>query len=89
MLPFKHGAAVMSIRTKTPIVPIMIYKKPKFFSCTHLLIGDPIEMTEYYDRKLTDEDYHEADEKLYNHMLKMRADHTAYLQAKKRKGKKA
>ena len=87
MQPFKHGAAVMAIHTKTPIVPIMMYKKPKFFRCTHILIGEPFELTEYYDRKLTDADFIEADEKLYNRMLQMRADHTAYLENKKRKKK--
>lgn len=87
MLPFKHGAAVMAIRTKTPVVPIMIYNKPKFFRVTHVLVGDPIELSEYYDKKLTDEEYREADNKLYEHMLKMRADHKAYLESKKNKKK--
>ena len=52
ILPFKHGASVMAIRTKTPIIPIMLYNKPRFFRMTHVLIGDPVELTEYYDRKL-------------------------------------
>lgn len=85
MLPFKHGASVMAIRTKTPIIPIMLYNKPRFFRMTHVLIGDPIELTEYYDRKLTDEDYAEADEKLRQLLLQMRADHKTYLESKKRK----
>lgn len=89
MLPFKHGASVMAIKTKTPIIPMVIYKKPKFFRCTHILVGEPLEFTEYYDRKLTDADYAEADEKLRNLMLKMRADHTEYLLSKKNKKKKA
>ena len=85
MLPFKSGASMMAIRTKTPIIPIMMYNRPKFFRVTHVLIGEPIELTEYYDKKLTDQDYAEADEKLRNHMLEMRAQHKAYLESKKRK----
>ena len=87
MLEFKHGASVMAIRTKTPIIPIVIYKKPRFFRMTHILIGDPLELTEYYDRKLTDEEYAEADNKLREIMLEMRHKHTAYLQEKKNKKK--
>ncbi len=85
--PFKHGAAVMAIHTKTPIVPIMMYTKPKFFRCTHILIGEPFELAEYYDRKLTDAEFAEADQKLYEYMLQMRKDHEAYLENKKAKKK--
>ena len=88
MLEFKHGASVMAIRTKTPIIPIVIYKKPRLFRMTHILVGDPFEFSEYYDRKLTDEDYAEADNKLREMMLQMRRDHAEYLQNKKSNKKK-
>lgn len=89
MLPFKHGASVMAIRAKVPIVPIVLYKKPRFFRVAHILVGEPFEFTEYYDRKLTEEDYKEADDKLRELMLQMRREHAEYLANKKKKGKKA
>ncbi len=89
LLPFKHGAAAIAIRAKVPVVPIMSYKKPRFFRMTHVLIGDPFELTEYYDRKLTEEELIEADEKLRGIMLELRDKHTKYLENKKKKGKKA
>ncbi len=89
LLPFKSGAAVMAIRTKTPIIPMVVYSKPRFFRCTHILIDKPLEFSEFYDKKLTEEDIAAADEKLRQHMLQMHNEHTAYLQAKKNKGKKA
>ena len=85
MLAFKHGAAIMAIRTKTPIIPMVIYNKPKLFRCTHILIGEPFELKEYYDRKLTNEEMNEADNKIRDLMLKMKAEHREYLQNKKRK----
>lgn len=89
MLEFKHGASIMAIRTKTPIVPIVLYEKPRFFRKAHILIGEPFEFSEYYDRKLTDEDYVEADTKLRNMMLNMRKEHAEFLKAEKeRKNKK-
>jgi 1-acyl-sn-glycerol-3-phosphate acyltransferase len=88
MLPFKHGASAMAIRTKSPILPMMIYKKPKWFRKTHILIGEPFEFTEYYDKKLTDEDFDAADEKLRQIMLALREEHTKFLENKKKKGKK-
>ena len=88
MLPFKHGASIMAIKTKTPIIPVVIYERPKFFKCAHILVGDPIYFTEYFDRKLTDEDYLEADNKLREIMLDMRRKHKEELESKKNRKKK-
>lgn len=84
MLPFKHGASVMAIKTKTPIIPIVMYDKPRFFRKAHILIDKPLELSEYYDRKLTQEDYAEADEKIRQRMIEMKAEHRAYLESKKK-----
>ena len=85
MLPFHHGAAVIAIKSKTPIIPIVIYKKPKCFRCTHILVGDPIELSEYYGKKLSEEEMGRIDEYLREHMIEMRRKHTEYLQNKKKR----
>lgn len=85
LLPFKPGAAVLAIRAKAPIVPMVIYNKPRFFHCTHILTEEPFELSQYYDRKLTEEEIAEADEYLYKYMLAMKEKHTAYLQSKKKR----
>lgn len=87
MLPFKAGATVFAIRTKTPIVPIMQYKKAKPFQIAHIIIGEPFELSEYYDRKLTQEEYEEADRKLYDKLISMRREHEQYLANRKKKCK--
>ncbi len=87
LLPFKHGAAVMAIKTKAPVIPVVIYKRPKLFRCTHVLMGEPIDLSEYYDKKLTDEEILQADEKIRETMLRLKCEHTAFLESKK-KGKK-
>lgn len=85
ILPFKHGASAMAIKTKTPIIPIVIYKKPKLFRRAHILMGEPLEFSEYYDKKPTEEDFAEADAKLRELMLKMKEEHTRFLEEKKAK----
>lgn len=85
MLPFRHGAAALAIKAKAPIVPIMTYKKPRFFRKTHVLIGDAFELSEYYDKKLTEEDYELIDGKLWDLMVDMRKRHTEYLESKKKR----
>lgn len=85
MLPFKHGAAIMAIKAKVPVVPVMLYAKPRFFRCAHVLVGDPIDLSEFYDRKLTDEEASRADEKIRSVMLNLRKEHKEYLENKKKK----
>ncbi len=86
LLPFKHGAAVMAIRAKAPIIPVVLYTKPRFFRVTHVIYGEPIELTEYYDKKLTEADYDAADEMLRSRILEMKTAHAELLKNKK-KGK--
>lgn len=71
-LPFKGGAALMSIRTKSPIIPIVQVKKAKLFRKADVIYGEPIEFCEYYDKKLTEEQIQECEQKLRNAMLCMR-----------------
>lgn len=85
MLPFKSGAAMLAIKTKTPIVPVLIYKKPMPFRLNHVIVGQPFELSEYYGKKLSQEILQEADEKLRQTLLKMRTEHTEYLKNRKRK----
>lgn len=70
-LPFKSGAAALSIKTKTPIVPMVQVKKIKAFKKAHVLYGEPFEFTDYYDKKLTEADILECDEILRTKMLEL------------------
>lgn len=88
-LPFHGGFALMAIRTKSPIIPFVICNRPKVFRKTHVVFGEPMELTEYYDRKLSKEDYEEAERKVVQYMYALREEHRAYLKEKKtKKGKK-
>ncbi len=83
--PFEHGAAAIAIKAKVPVIPMMLYKKPRYFRMTHFIVGEPFEFTEYYGRKLTAQDYEEADAKLREIMLELRRKHTEFLESKKKK----
>ena len=56
MLPFKNECFIFAIKTKVPIVPIMMLKKTKFLGRNRIIIGKPFYLDEYYDKKLGDED---------------------------------
>lgn len=51
----KSGAAMLAIKSKSPIIPIWIYNRPKAFRTTKVLIGKPYTLEEFYGQKLGDE----------------------------------
>ena len=86
-LPFRSGATAISIKTKTPMVPMVQIKPIKIFRRAHVLIGEPIEFAEYYDKRLTDEDIKKCDDMLRDKLREMYLQLTEIL-SKKKKGKK-
>lgn len=53
----KPGVGLISIKSKSPVIPIYIESKYKPFSKIKINIGKPICFDEYYDEKLSTEDY--------------------------------
>ncbi len=88
MLEFKGGAAMMAIKGKAPVIPFALYKKPRPFRMNHIIMGEPFELSEYYNVKLTEEVLNEADEKLRQKIVELRQNHAEFLASKKRKKKK-
>jgi len=46
------GAVVFALKTHTPIVPVFIEGNFKFRGRIHVIFGKPIELTEFYGKKL-------------------------------------
>lgn len=86
-LPFKSGAAALAIKTRTPIVMMMQCKKIRLFRKNYFYYSDPFEFSEYYGKKMTDEDIKEADEKLRQRMLEEYYHLDEILKNKKKKKK--
>lgn len=69
----KGGSAVFAVKAKSPIIPMMLSRKAKIFRKTHLIIGKPIDLEEYYGKKLNNEDIEKLDEILRDKMLEEQA----------------
>lgn len=83
----KSGLAMIAIKTKTPIVPIWIVKKPRLFRKSVYITGKPFELEEFYDQKLDEETLHKATEIVRAKMLELRDQSLANKKSKKQ-GKK-
>lgn len=55
LMEVKKGTAMLAIKSKTPVVPVWISKRPKMFRLTKIYIGEPFELDQFYGEKLTDE----------------------------------
>lgn len=53
--PLKGGASIFAIKSKSKIVPIMLLNKPKLFVKTKVIVGEPFELSMFYDIKLNEE----------------------------------
>ncbi len=87
-LPFHGGAAMLAIKTKSPIIPFVICNRPRVFHVTHVMFGEPMELSEYYDKRMTAADYAEAEEKLKQRLYDLREEYRASVADKKKKKKK-
>jgi 1-acyl-sn-glycerol-3-phosphate acyltransferase len=51
------GIAMLAIKSKVPVLPVAIISSYKFFRRTKVIIGKPIDLSEYFDKKILNEDY--------------------------------
>ncbi len=86
-LPFKSGAAAIAVKTQTPIVPMVQIKKIRFLKRAHVLFGEPFEFTEFYGKRLTEEDVLVCDEILKQKLSDL-YDRLVEIRTKKGKKKK-
>lgn len=72
VLPFHAGAAALSIKTQTPIIPVVKVNRLMCFRRAHVIYGDPIEFRQYYGKKVTREQLEECDNILREAVINMR-----------------
>ncbi len=84
-LPFKSGASAIAIKTQTPIIPMVQVKKMRFFRRNYYYYGEPFELSEFYGKKLDEEDVNAADEKIKQVLLEMYLELKEKLTKKKKK----
>ena len=77
LLPLKSGAALFAIRAKVPVYPVMCLRKTRLFRRTKIIVGDAVDLSAYYDRRMTAEDYEEAESVIRESMLATRREYVA------------
>lgn len=61
LLPLKGGAALFAIKARVPVYPVVSIGKTRYFRRTPIIVGDPIDLSEFYEMRMTAEDYARAE----------------------------
>lgn len=79
----KQGVTMFAIKGRVPIVPMFIMRKPKMFRRNKVVVGKPFELTEFYGKKLSNEELSLATEIVSKKMNELREETLNSLTKKK------
>ncbi|MCI8435261.1 MAG: 1-acyl-sn-glycerol-3-phosphate acyltransferase [Clostridia bacterium] len=85
----KGGAAMLAIKGDAYIQPIMIYARARFFRKNYLYVAEPFKLTEFAGQLLDNVQLERAGTVVAEKMLEAQEALHAYVDAKKRKKKRA
>ena len=82
IIEFKNGASLFALKTKTQIIPVIIKRRFKVFQKNYMIMGDPIDFSEFYGEGVSSDVVAKATQKLWTEMDKLQ-DEFNQLLAKK------
>lgn len=53
----KPGLAMIALKARCPVLPAAIIGKPQLFNKVKIIYGKPVDLSQYYGKELTSEDY--------------------------------
>ena len=84
----KTGVIIFASKADVPIVPVVIYKKPRFFRKNYMIVGEPFKVEGENPKRLTKEEI-EKNTKIYmDKMAELRKQLDEMIENKKKKKKK-
>ncbi|MBU5677508.1 1-acyl-sn-glycerol-3-phosphate acyltransferase [Alkaliphilus sp. MSJ-5] len=71
MLEAKPGLAMIAIKSQSSIIPVAIIGNYKPFSKIKIIIDKPIDFSDYYDQKISIEEYQQLSQSVLEHIKKL------------------
>ncbi len=79
----KNGMAMFALKSGSPIIPMTLLYKPKMLRFNKLIVGEPIDLSQYQDTKASREVYTEIADMVLDAMKNLRKDYIESLSPKK------
>lgn len=70
--PARSGAAFIAVKSAAPAVPVYINASYRIFSKVELIVGEPIDFSQYKGVKVSSEELDELAVKIYDSVLELR-----------------
>ncbi len=70
----KSGTALLSVKSQSPVLPIYIEGNYRIFTKLRVYVGESIEFTDYYGKRLNNEDYTFLSEKILKSIYSIKAN---------------
>lgn len=83
----KGGTGLFAIKSKSPIIPVMIFKKARLFRKNYVIIGKPFYLDDYYDKNLSATDSEAIDNIIMQKMIDEQNKLFDLIKSKKQKKK--
>ncbi len=83
----KQGTAMFAVKGKAVITPVVIHSKIKMFKTNYAIVGKPIDFSDYYDVKFTDEISNNCSQIILDNMLELQTKLNEYVENKNKKKK--
>lgn len=83
----KQGTAMFAVKGKALITPVIIHSKLKKFKTNYAIVGKPIDFSEYYDVKFSDDVSNKCNQIILENMRKLQAELNEYVENKQKKKK--
>lgn len=74
-LPAKPGVALFSIKSKSDIIPMSIITNYRLFSKVRIIIGQPIDMSPYYNTRVDKTEYQNISQYVFDEVIKNFDEH--------------
>lgn len=71
MLEAKPGLAMIAIKSQSSIIPAAIIGNYKPFSKVKIIIDKPIDFSDYYDQKISTDEYQQLSQSVLDHIKKL------------------
>lgn len=71
MLEAKPGLAMIAIKSQSSIIPVAIIGNYKPFSKVKIIIDKPIDFSDYYDQKISTDEYQQLSQSVLDHIKKL------------------
>ncbi len=80
----KNGMAMFALKSESPIIPMMLLYKPKMFRFNKLIVGEPIDLSQYKGQRVSKDAYAEIANNVLNTMQNLRKDYINSLKPRRR-----